>query len=551
MLLTVLALAGCRSSSHSVTDRPSFTSRSMAFPESFATEAPSTPQLVPPAYPNNATEYHRADTQSSPDIALASGELPLGQSSRDHTAIPAIPSTAGPDTTPLRLATLLHSVKNSYPLLEVAFHELAAADGNALASWGSFDTMLSGYSVSKPLGFYENYRNGLKLSRPLWSGGEIYGGYRIGRGAFEPWYKERETNEGGEFKTGVKQPLLKGFATDDRRTAWRIANLQRRRLEPDIQARIIEMQRSASQLYWKWVAAGQVVRTQERLLELARSRNQSLVKQVEEGDLPEITEIDNGRFISKRRAKLIESRRKVQESAIKLSLFLRDASGQPIIPGKDQMPADFPPPSPVNSALVEADIATAMEQRPELRELALQRQQIETELCYARNQTLPKVDAYAETGQDVGEAASSKKDKSRLELEVGLLAEVPLQRRQARGKVYAAQSKLAQIAAKRRFMIDKIHSQVRDAVSALNNAHDRILQTRENLELTRRSLRLGRLRFEEGDIDIIQLNIYETSLAEAELLLIQAEFDYFTAQADYRAALAISGLPAGTVELAN
>jgi outer membrane protein TolC len=246
------------------------------------------------------------------------------------------------------------------------------------------------------------------------------------------------------------------------------------RLEPDIQSRVIGMQLAASQLYWKWVAAGQVVRTQERLLELARRRNENLIKQVEEGDLPKITEIDNGRFIAKRQVKLVESRRKVQEAAIKLSLFLRDSTGQPVVVSDDRLPCDFPTPEFIDPAAVESDIVAALSQRPELIELDFQRQQVEVELCYARNQTLPKLDAYAEAGQDVGEPTSSKRDKSELELEFGLLAEVPLQRRAACGKIQAAQGKLAQIAAKRRFTEDKIRSQVQDAVSALRNAYERI-----------------------------------------------------------------------------
>ena len=438
---------------------------------------------------------------------------------------------------PLTLLEVLRSVADSYPLLEVALAELATADGKALATWGSFDSVLSAYSISKPLGFYETYRNGVKLSRPLWNGGEVYGGYRIGRGVFEPWYEERQTNEGGEFKTGIKQPLLKGYAIDGRRAAVRTAELERSRLEPDIQSRIIGMQLVASELYWKWVATGQVVRTQENLVELARQRNETLVKQVEAGDLPKITEIDNGRFISKRQVKLIESRRKLQEASIKLSLFFRDATGQPLVVTDDRMPCDFPAAEIVDMSVVESDIARALEMRPELVELGFQRQKVEVDLCYAKNQLLPKLDAYAETGQDVGEPTSSKRDKSELEIEMGLLAEVPLQRRAASGKIQAAQGKLAQIDAKRRFVEDKIRSQVLDAASALNNAFQRIEQARENLELTQQSLRLGRLRFEEGDIDIIALNIYETSLAEAELLLVDAEFAYYSAQAQYTAAL--------------
>jgi outer membrane protein TolC len=445
----------------------------------------------------------------------------------------------------LRLEEVLTSASQSYPLLEVAIAELAAADGKALAAWGSFDSVLSGYTISKPLGFYETYRNGAKLSRPLWNGGEIYGGYRIGRGVFEPWYEERQTNEGGEFKTGVKLPFLKGYEIDGRRAKVQTAALERSRLGPDVTARIIGMQLVASQLYWKWVAAGQSVRTQTRLLELARLRNANLVERVKAGDLPKITEIDNGRFIAKRQAKQFEAQRKVQQAAIKLSLFYRDANGQPIVAANAMLPEMFPNAGAIDPSLVESDVYRALAQRPELLELEFQRQKTQVELRYAQNQTLPKLDGFAETGQDVGEPTSSLRDKSELEIEVGLIAEVPLQRRAALGKIQAAQSKLAQINAKRRFVEDKIRSQVQDAISALDIAFQRIEQSRTNLRLTRQSLEMGRARFEAGDIDIIQLNIYETSLADAELLLIDAELAYFSALADYRAALAldpVSGL---------
>ena len=439
----------------------------------------------------------------------------------------------------LLLDEVLISVSNCYPLLEIAVAELAEAEGKTLAAWGSFDTVLSGYAINKSLGFYENYRHGGKISRPLWSGSEVYGGYRVGRGVFEPWYQERQTNEGGEFKAGVKHPFLKGRAIDGRRAAVQSATLERQRLGPDIAARVIGMQRAASQAYWKWVASGLATQTQRRLLELAEQRNESLVRQVKEGDLPKITEVDNGRFMAKRQVKLIETRRKVQEAAIKLSLFMRDSNCDPWVATDDMLPGDFPAATPLAPDTVESEISHALAQRPELRELDFQRRQVEVELCYAQNQTLPKLDAFAEAGQDVGEPTSAKRDKSELEVEIGLIAEVPLQRRLACGKIKAARAKLAQIAAKRSFAEDKIRSQVLDVVSALNNAYERIEQARENLRLTEQSLRLGRLRFDEGDIDIIALNIYETSLAEAELLVIDAELSYFNALADYRAALAI------------
>ena len=442
-------------------------------------------------------------------------------------------------TEALQLHDVLTSVADCYPLLEIAMAEIAEVEGKTLAAWGSFDTVLSGYTLNEPLGFYENYRHGGKISRPLWNGSEVYGGYRLGRGAFEPWYQERQTNAGGEFKAGVKRPFLKGLAIDARRASLQAARLERHRIEPDIATRIIGMQRAASQAYWKWVASGLATQTQRRLLELAQRRNDALIKQVEEGDLPKITEVDNGRFIAKRQVKLIETQRKVQEAAIKLSLFLRDTDCQPLVATDEMLPRAFPRATPPDPEVVESDIAQALALRPELRDLDFQRRQVEVELCYAQNLTLPKLDGYAEAGQDVGAPSSAKRDKSEFEIEVGLIAEVPLQRRLACGKIKAARAKLAQIAAKRRFSEDKIRSEVLDAVSALDTAYERIEQARENLRLTEQSLRLGRLRFEEGDIDIIALNIYETSLAEAELLVIDAELAYFNAVADYRAALAV------------
>ena len=78
---------------------------------------------------------------------------------------------------------------------------------------------------------------------------------------------------------------------------------------------------------------------------------------------------------------------------------------------------------------------------------------------------------------------------------------------------------------------------MRDAVSAIRAAAGRIERADSNLRLARETLRLGRVQFEAGDIDLIDLNIYEQSVTDAQLLLIAAQADFFSAIADYRAAL--------------
>lgn len=448
------------------------------------------------------------------------------------------PTPVGRDPVILTLDDVLNSVESSYPLVDVALAEIAAARGKALATWGNFDTQFSGYSISAPIGFYQNYQNGVKLSQPLQQGGELYGGYRIGDGNFQPWYGERQTNEGGEFKAGIKVPFWKDRRIDARRAEIGAAQLEIGRMDRDASVRILEMFRLASHAYWKWVAMGQLIQVEQRLVALAQDRVEQVQRRVAAGDLPQVTSVDNGRFIAKRQVKLIEAQRKLQEAAIKLSLFLRDETGRTVLPTPTWVPPRFPEVTMWDPNRLEQDVALAVSNRPDIAELDFQRQQVGVEMAYARNLTLPKLDGAMEGGQDVGAPASSKKDKSPFEFEAGIYAQVPLQRREGRGKIEAARQKLLQIESKRRFTVDKIRSQVQDAASAIDTAAHRVERARENLRLTERSLELGRLAFEAGDIDIIDLNIYETSLQEAQVLLIEAQFDYFAAHADYRATLA-------------
>ncbi|MHB8974315.1 MAG: hypothetical protein ACYC3X_14635 [Pirellulaceae bacterium] len=45
------------------------------------------------------------------------------------------------------------------------------------------------------------------------------------------------------------------------------------------------------------------------------------------------------------------------------------------------------------------------------------------------------------------------------------------------------------------------------------------------------------VQFDAGDIDLVELNIYEQASMDARVLRIDADVDFFIALADYRAAL--------------
>lgn len=461
-----------------------------------------------------------------------------------ETVTPASPNEGGltndvdnPAPTTLQLNAIVSSVYANFPLLEAARYQRNVANGEILSAEGAFDTKLKASTENLPLGYYENYRQVLLLTQPLYGGAEVYGGYRLGRGSFQPWYLERQTNDGGEFKTGVQIPLVRNRAIDERRAQLWKATYARQRTEPEIQTQLIDFVRDGSLAYWDWVAAGRKQLVVRRLLELAVDRNEGILARVKEGDLDPPDADDNQRIIVSREAKVIDAGRKLRQTAVKLSLFYRDDLGQPVIPPEQWTP-EFPNPTEIREDQLESDITLALTRRPEIQTIDILRREIDVDYASAQNDYKPQVDALMFGAQDVGGPTSYKKDKSPFDLEAGIYADVPLQRRKARGKMASIEAKVSQINAKRQMIEDKVTTEVQSAHAGLTAAWARVAKARESLRLARKMAQIELQKFNAGSSDLLSVNLREQQAAEAAETTIDALLEYFQSQAIYRAALA-------------
>lgn len=439
---------------------------------------------------------------------------------------PALAERELAEVEPLTLDDVIVSVRVAFPAIRQALARQQEFAGRVTTAWGDFDDQLEGESINRPLGYYENYRHALGLKKPLITGGSLSGGYRLGDGFFEPWYGERETDEGGEFKLGVDLPLLQGRAIDKRRAALRAAQLESARTRPELSLELLSAQAAAAVAYWDWVAAGLNVRIQQRLLDLGVERADQIERRIRAGDEAEFTRIDNERLIASRQIKLIESQRKFGQSAVTLSLYLRDLQGQPSLPAADLLSGDYPAVSPANIEPTSI-IAAAIEQRPEVQVLAYDASVLRVQLAEAENQYLPELNVVLQGAQDVGGKTSSKGDKSEGELETGIYGSVPLQRRAARGKIASTRAKLRQVEAKLQWTQDKIATEIQKIMVARQAALEQIEQAEKNVALAQESLRFGRIALDEGEITLPVLNIYEQALADAEAALVIAKGEYF------------------------
>ena len=506
-----------------------------------ANDAASSTQPKPVASfssPLNSSEQQRS-VRATEKIQLVSAEQPAREAASPSATTPiSAPAPERVNSAALDLDEVINSVISSYPLLQSAFYSRNIAQGELLQANGEFDLKLKADTLNRPLGFYENYRHSIGAEQPLFSGGSVFGGYRLGRGDYPAYYGERATKLGGEFKAGAIIPLLQNRQIDDRRAGiWR-NNWEVQSVEPDIQAQLIGFVQAASIAYWNWVAAGQIVLVNEDLLKNATERNDGLKTRVKNGDASEIELVDNERLIVSRRTKLIDARRKFQQSAYKLSLFLRDDSGNPRVIDDSRLPREFPREDDPALRNLDNDLQLAIANRPELRALSIFREQLNIDLCAAENLRLPQLDAVVSGSQDVGEASSPKKDdKSPFELEGGVIASVPLQRRKAAGKAMAIEGKLTQVRAKSQFTQEKIIAEVQSASAALNAAFQQLELARRSLELARQMETAERRKFDLGDSNLLLVNLREQATADAASTRVEAHLNYFDAAADYRAAL--------------
>ncbi len=442
----------------------------------------------------------------------------------------------------LMLADVIASLYHSYPEIQQARELQAIAGGDLMSSYGYYDTKFEADSLSEPTGFYRNYRNGLGVARRTWWGGYLSAGYRIGRGYFQPWYKERQTDDAGEFKIGAVQPLLRGRAIDAERVAVFQASLQQQAAMPRVRQTILATSGEAIDVYWQWVSAGAILQAQQELLDLAVKRGEQYQVGVAAGKFAEIDLILNEQLIAERRASLLKAEQKFRAVAFKLGLYLRDETGQPMTPDRQWLPEQFPTISPQPPLDLSAELAAAITRRPEPELLHLEIRSTQLDRQLAHNDLLPNFDFISEASQDMGEPATYANDKGEFELVIGFHSEVPIQRRKARGKIQSTSAKIRQIDAKLRLTHNKIAVELQTQSNRLQLATEIVKETEIALEAALETLQRYQFAFNSGKIDLIYLNMLETKFNETEIRLIDAQREWFLALADLQLALALDPL---------
>lgn len=362
----------------------------------------------------------------------------------------------------------------------------------------------------------------------------MFAGYRNTSGKIPSYDDELLTGEGGELRAGVRVPLSRDRAIDQARSQTIRASLQRAANAASLSQRRIELVRGASHAFLNWIAHGRRLDIQERLFQIATERTRQISERIEKGELAKIDLDENERLVLQRRANVLSAQRGLEKAAIELSLYFRDLDGKPkIVPRSELPPAlcetEFTP---------QAMSDIQLENRPEVRRLLVEIERAEIERKLAANQRLPKVDLLFGVSNDLGRTDPVSGEA---EAKVGLRFQLPLENREALGKIALTDSKSRELQSQLRFVREKIATEIRDAQNAISLARERhhTASKEERLAEDLRSAEDKKYRL--GESNLLFVNLREQFVAEASIRVIEAFADFSAAIVELNAALGYEG----------
>lgn len=417
----------------------------------------------------------------------------------------------------LKLDDVLRSVSRCYPQIKIARLEVNKTHGQYITALGQFDPSLSLNSASQPVGGYINNYGDTELNIPtFYNGVKLFGGYRNGQGNWPIYYQNYLTNSGGEYRAGLSLPLLRDRLIDKERAGLLTMAETIRMKQQDAAVTKINVYQEAIKAYWQWVQAGLQVETFKQLQALAEKRQNAIVKQAAQGDLPRLAIAENLQQIVQREQLLNQGEMIFEQAKINLSLYYRDKNGKPKPPLDSELPSDV-----FDQLIHPAEGLLQLKKHPALKKLQNYSNIIKLKQNLAKNELLPNLDATTYAFKQNGSGGYPLLIPQAAM--VGFTFKFPLFQREAKGKLISARSELQQITTEKKFLFDQLKNQLTNLYIGIKMYYHQVDLLNKELNLAKKVQNGETNKFYEGDSTLFLVNQREQSTAQVRMNLINAK----------------------------
>jgi len=331
--------------------------------------------------------------------------------------------------------------------------------------------------------------------------------------------------------------LLRDRDIDQRRFRVADTQLAAQQARFDVLLTQVGVQQKALNAYWRWVAAGRELQVYRDLLKIADDREVGLEKQVAEGAKPEIAVTENMQNIIRRKVFVTQAERNFTVASNALSFYFRDAMDQLIVPNLSQLPDEIILPILRDTVAYDAArISHALEGRPELRNLKIAIDRAENRIAISKNNLKPKLDLNVEVSRDFGNIAEGGSSRDSTDTIIGFKFSVPLQRREAKGRLSRANAELRAARLREQRVQDQIEVELSNILVDLTTTLELSTLAKDEVKQSNIMVEAERNKFRLGASDFFLVNLREERAADAQIRAIRAKLNGRVARTSYDAA---------------
>lgn len=436
----------------------------------------------------------------------------------------------------LTLNKVLSVVKNNHPIIKMAVLSNKISDAELLSSQGTFDLTIRSsayynrYNSSSAIGEaqYANMYNA-ELELLTRYGIKIKSGFDLNDGDIKTPLSV--TGQDGQLSVGFDAPLLRGAGLNTFSVKESLSKYNVKKVYNNYRLVSLDLLLETINVYWKWVTAKKKLKIEEDLLKLSEFRHESIQKRVQNGDLPPIDLVEVKQEIQRRKGRVLKANRYYQQISYALSWFLWDDKNNETINVLNCNTNDFKK-NMLDKRSFSSKLAKieALKNRPEVKNLEISKMIAELQKDFAENDLLPRLDLTLRAGKQYGDGSIDNHV-----IKGGIKFELPLQRREAKGRLSQFNLELNKISYEQKSLIQKIYLQVDDSISAINLSLENLRAVVKEVQLAQKMQEGENKKFELGDSTLFVVNRRERSTAESKLKLIDTLYNYYLALGYYNA----------------
>ena len=439
---------------------------------------------------------------------------------------------------------VINSVLRFYPKIIEEEENLKVQRGDYLSKKGLFDAKITGGRIAYEDGVYdERYYDEIGITKPLpFANTKIFTSYSKSSDIPYPLDNDSDnTLSDGRAKIGFSMSLLRGFLTNEDLTKLKVSDIGVDIAKENFKLTKLTVINKAKKAYYNYVAAKSFYDIALDIVNLRKERLDQVTIQSKAGDKPTIYVVDSKRSLLKSKSDLINAKQNLQSASFLLSIYYRDHDGNKIVideENKDSFNlltlennAQLPQEATIND-----EIQSVKQQRADIKIIDLKIRQEKQYLKLHKNQFLPELDFKFTASKDFGDdiASPSSTDIKRDErLNFGINLSIPLQVNKQKGLTGKTKAKINSLKMKKRLIQDSIEIDIKSVYNQILNLNNIYHNLKQEVQMSQTLLDAEKIRFKNGDSDIITINIREQSLFAARQKMLKSLKKILNLLADY------------------